>query len=46
VQRSDHNLYIVIAQMADNPIILRYLPRRYKHIAVATAKCDLEVADL
>ena len=24
----------------------QYLPRRYKHIAVATAKCDLEVADL
>ena len=46
VQGSDRHLHMVFAQMADNPIILRYLPRRHESDAVATAKCDLELDGL
>ena len=42
----DRDFRVVIAQIADNPIILRYLPRRHESDAVATAKCDLELDGL
>ena len=46
VQGSDRHLHMVFAQMVDNPIILRYLPRRHEPDAVAIAKYDLELAGL
>jgi len=37
---------MVIAQMADNPIILRCLPPKHERMAAAIAERDLEVAGL
>ena len=37
---------MVIAQMADNPIILRYLPPKHERVAAAIAERDLKVTGL
>jgi len=42
----DRDFHMVIAQMADNPIILRYLPPKHERVAAAIAERDLKATGL